>query len=119
MRSICNLLHFRDRRKYIKVLDINELDELEQVQREEDLNEFCFSCAWHGMVCVSIGAVCIDLLFTAESRDDWKEGLVMEAVYPNVCFCSEMLGLLNLGYDMNHILNSTKFQNYDNAIHIA
>ena len=43
----------------------------------------------------------------------------MEAVYPNVYFCSEMLGLLNLGYDMNHILNPTKFQNYDNAIHIT
>ena len=49
MRSICNLLHFRDRRKSIKVLDINELDELEQVQRGEDLHEYCFSCAWQGM----------------------------------------------------------------------
>ena len=31
------------------MLDVNELDELEQVQREEDLHEYCFSCAWHGM----------------------------------------------------------------------
>ena len=49
VRSICNLSNFRDRRKYIKVLDINELDELEQVQREEDLHEYRFSCAWHSM----------------------------------------------------------------------
>ena len=54
VRSICNLLHSRDRRKYIKVLDINELDELEQVQRGEDLHEYCFSYAWHGMACLSM-----------------------------------------------------------------
>ena len=68
VRSICNLLHSRDRRKYIKVLDINELDELEQVQREKDLHEFCFSCAW----------------------DWWWKPSITVLQYPNVCFCSEI-----------------------------
>ena len=63
------------------VLDVNELDELEQVQREEDLHEFCFSCAmaWHGMVCLSMALR--ELTYSPQEEGASKEGLVIEAKY--------------------------------------